>query len=306
MENYADHNNLEQQEKEINDLFAGDRPVIEKVAGVSVDRAWKKILYRKRGNLFRMTIQKTLKYAAVILLFSLTGYYFAIYQINRENRHAYTVFHIPGAEMGSVVLPDGTKVKLNSSSELKYPLQFLNSREVFLTGEAFFEVESDPDHPFLVHVDEFTIKVTGTRFNIQSYPDANPETTLEEGKIAVINREGNTLVELKPNENLVYDRNQKRIFVTAVDARQKTDWRTGKIFLKNQTIEEMAKIIERWYKVKVVFDDESIKQVRLTGTILKDKPIEQLLNVLVKSESIDFSSVTGSDGSEIIHVKYEK
>jgi len=306
LENYADHNNLEQQEKEINDLFAGDRPVIEKVAGVSVDRAWKKILYRKRGNLFRMTIQKTLKYAAVILLFSLTGYYFAIYQINRENRHAYTVFHIPGAEMGSVVLPDGTKVKLNSSSELKYPLQFLNSREVFLTGEAFFEVESDPDHPFLVHVDEFTIKVTGTRFNIQSYPDANPETTLEEGKIAVINREGNTLVELKPNENLVYDRNQKRIFVTAVDARQKTDWRTGKIFLKNQTIEEMAKIIERWYKVKVVFDDESIKQVRLTGTILKDKPIEQLLNVLVKSESIDFSSVTGSDGSEIIHVKYEK
>ncbi len=306
MENYLDHNNLEQQEKEINDLFAGDRPVIEKVAGVSVDKAWKNILYRKRGKVVRMTVQTGLKYAAVILLFLLTGYYFALYQINTENHHAYTVFHIPNAETGSVVLPDGTKVKLNSSSELKYPLRFLNSREVFLTGEAFFEVESDSRHPFLVHVDDFTIKVTGTRFNIQSYPDANPETTLEEGKIAVIDREGNTLVELKPNENLVYDRSQKRVLVTAVDARQKTDWRTGKIFLKNQTIEEMAKIIERWYNVKVVFDDESIKEVRLTGTILKDKPIEQLLNVLVKSESIGFSFVTGSDGIEIIHVKYEK
>jgi len=305
-ENHIYDKDFELREKEINDLFANDGVIIEKIAEVSVDNALKKINYRKQSHLIRIAVQRTIQYAAVLFLFLLTGYYIAYYKINKENLNAYTVFSIPNSEMGSIILPDGTKVELNSSSELKYPLRFLNSREVFLTGEAFFDVKSDPHNPFLVHVNDFTIKVTGTRFNIKSYPDANSETTLEEGKIAVINDDGNKIIELKPNENLVYDKTQNRIFVTNVDTNQKTGWRKGKIFLKNQTIDEMSKIIERWYNVRIVFDDESIKQVRLTGTILKDKPIEQLLNVLVKSESIDFKYITESNGSNVVHIKYKK
>ncbi len=304
-EDHIHGENLETQGEEINNLLAGDKAVIEKVAGVNIDKAWKKILYRKRGNVIRMTIQRTLQYAAAILLFLLAGYYIASYRINHENQNAYTVFNIPNAEMGNVVLPDGTKVRLNSSSDLKYPLKFLNSREVFLTGEAFFEVTSNPRNPFYVHIDDFTIKVTGTRFNVKSYPDANPEATLEEGKITVINNEGNTIASLKPHENLMLDKTQNKIFVTTVDTHLKTDWKEGKIFLKNQTIGEIAKIIERWYNVKVVFDDETIMQVRLTGTILKNKPIEQLLKVFVKSESIDFRCVEDANGNNIIHIKYK-
>jgi ferric-dicitrate binding protein FerR (iron transport regulator) len=236
----------------------------------------------------------------------MAGYYSASYKIHKEDQDAYTVFNIPNSEMGNVVLPDGTKVKLNSSSELRYPMKFLNSREVFLTGEAFFDVTSDPDNPFLVHVDDFTVKVTGTRFNVKSYPDTNPETTLEEGKIAVINSKGNTIVDLKPNENLVYNKAQNRVLISSIDIHQKMGWTEGKIFLKNQTIGEMAKIIERWYNVKIMFDDESLKHVRLTGTILKDKPIEQLLNVLVRSEAIDFKYIEESSEGNIVHIKYKK
>jgi len=297
---------LELQEKKISDLFADETVIIEEIAEVSVDKAWVRIFHRNRSHLIRIAVQTTLKYAALLFLFLLAGYYIASYKINKENQNVYTVFNIPNSEMGSIVLPDGTKVELNSSSELKYPLQFLNSREVFLTGEAFFDVKSNPRNPFLVHVDDFTIKVTGTRFNIKSYPDANYETTLEEGKVTVINNEGDAVFEMKPNENLVYDRMQKRISVTTVDANKKSEWRKGKIFLKNQTLEEMSKVIERWYNARIVFDDESVKQVRLTGTILKDKPIEELLNALVKSESINFKIITEENGKKVIHMDHKK
>ena len=251
---------LTRQEKEIDDLFADEHPIIEKIADVNVDKALKKFFHRKQSYRLRAATLNTLKYAAAVVLLLLTGYYVASYKINRQNQDIYTVFNIPNSEMGNVVLPDGTKVELNSSSELRYPLRFLNSREVFLTGEAFFDVKSDAGNPFLVHVDDFTIKVTGTRFNIKAYPDTNPEATLEEGKI----------------------------------------------FLKNQTLEEISKIIERWYPIRVVFDDESVKQVRLTGTILKDKPIEELLNALVKSNSINFKLITESNGKNIVHIKQGK
>lgn len=297
---------LTRQEKEIDDLFADEYPIIEKIADVNVDKALKKFFHRKQSYRLRAATLNTLKYAAAVVLLLLTGYYVASYKINRQNQDIYTVFNIPNSEMGNVVLPDGTKVELNSSSELRYPLRFLNSREVFLTGEAFFDVKSDAGNPFLVHVDDFTIKVTGTRFNIKAYPDTNPEATLEEGKITVINHEGNSIAELKPNENLVYDKIQKRILVTTVNTEQKTGWREGKIFLKNQTLEEISKIIERWYPIRVVFDDESVKQVRLTGTILKDKPIEELLNALVKSNSINFKLITESNGKNIVHIKQGK
>lgn len=296
---------LEHQGNIINNLFGSDKAVIEKISKVNVENAWGKIRNKRQSAGIFKTIQITFKYAAAIFVFLLAGYYFASYRINLVDQDTYTVFTILNSEMGNVVLPDGTRVKLNSSSELKFPVQFVNSREVFLSGEAYFDVKSNPDNPFLVHIDDFTIKVTGTRFNVKSYPDSNSETTLEEGKITIINNEGRSLVDLKPNETLVFDKAQMRILVSVVDSKLKTDWTEGKISFKDQTIGEIARVIERWYNVKVVFDDLSIKQVRLTGTILKNKPVEQILNVLIKSERIDFEqSSNETDGSSIIHLKY--
>jgi ferric-dicitrate binding protein FerR (iron transport regulator) len=291
---------LELQEKAIQDLFPEDRATIEKIAEVSVDQAWKKIFYRRRNMLIRKTALLTLKYAAAILVFLSAGYYWAIYKMDKKNEHIYSVVNIPNAEMGNVILPDGTKVALNASSELRYPLHFSNSREVFLTGEAFFDVKSDPRNPFVVHVENFSIKVTGTRFNVKSYPDMSPETTLEEGKITIIDHDGNAVVNLKPNENILYSKEQNRFFVTRTDTYQKTSWKEGKIVLKNQTIGEISKLVERWYNVKIKFNDETIKQERLTGTIYKDYPIEELLHVLVTSESVDFKLVREPDGARLI------
>ncbi len=293
-------------EQELNQLLGDDVVPVREVAEANIDKAWIKVLFRKRKEELFFTIKKAFKYAAIILLAVALGYVIASYRMNKIDWNASTSFNIPNAEMGNVVLPDGSKVKLNSSSQLKYPLKFISSREVFLTGEAFFEVTSDPGKPFFVHVDGFTVKVTGTQFNVKSYPGTNPEVTLEKGKITVINKGGDQTVELKPNQNLIFDKAQNRFFVTTTDPHLKTDWTQGKIFMKNQTIEEMAKILERWYDVKIVFDNESIRKVRLTGTILKNKPIEQILNVLVKSESIDFRYFDDSNDRKIIHINYKR
>lgn len=306
MKNFTNDREEEQLGKLINDIVDEDNAIIAEVSEVNIDNAWEKILRRKRKSLIRFSILQSLKYAAAIFIFLSAGYFIASTRIRGNYNTAYTVFNIKNAEMGDVVLPDGTNVKLNSATKLSYPMSFMNTREVFLNGEAFFDVTTDPKNPFLVHLDELTIKVTGTRFNVKSYDDMDTEATLEEGKITVINNEGIDLVELKPNENIVYNKKLKKIIVSTIDTHLKTDWTDGKIFLKNQTIEELAKILQRWYNVRIVFDNESIKNERLTGTILKDKPIDQILTVLVKSSLIDFSYEGEENGFNIIRINYSK
>ncbi|MGQ8337785.1 FecR family protein [Sunxiuqinia sp. A32] len=286
--NHIPDNESTEQVELMEKLFEDNKPIIEKVASVDVEKAWQKTLSTKRRNTFRIYLQKALPYAAAIVLVLLTGYYIGTQSNQAKQSEAYTVFNIPNSEMGNLTLPDGTKIAINSASELKYSADFLRSRHLYLKGEAFFEVTSNPKNPFFVHIDDFTVKVTGTKFNVKSYAGSNPETTLEEGKISVLNPDGKSIAELKPSENLIFDKNEKQFLISTINTHQKTGWREGKIFFKNQTIEEMAEVLERWYNVQVLFENESIKDVKLTGTILKDKPIEQLLTVLVRSEPIEF------------------
>lgn len=302
--NQSDHFNIEPMVKEIDSLLDNDRELIGQIANVNTEKAWNKIRDRKRVQTLTFQIKRTLKYAAILLLFLLTGYYINEYKTKLILGDNYTVFNVPNAEMSDVTLPDGTKIKLNSSTELKYSMSFCKKREVYLSGEAYFEVESDPQNPFLVHTHDYTVKVTGTKFNIKSYPELNSETTLEEGKISVLDSGGKKMVELKPGENLVFDKEKNELLVKKVNTSQITNWTVGKIFIKNQTIEEIVKIIERWYNVKVVFDDESIRQYRITGTILKNKPVEQLLNVLVRSDLIDYNITDDDNNQSTVHIKY--
>ena len=302
--NQSDHFNIETKAKEVDSLLDNDRELIGQIAYINTDTAWNKLRNKKRSRILSVRIRRSLQYAAILLLFLLAGYYINEYRTKPNLRDTYTVFNVPNAEMSDVTLPDGTKIKLNSSTELKYSMGFYKKREVYLSGEAYFEVKSDPKNPFLVHIHDYTVKVTGTKFNIKSYPGINPETTLEEGKISVLSPVGKKMVELKPGENLILDKEKNQLLVKQVNTSQITNWTAGKIFIKNQTIEEIVKIIERWYDVKIVFDDESIKQLRITGTILKNKPVEQLLNVLVRSDLIDYSMVEDVNNQSVVHIKY--
>jgi ferric-dicitrate binding protein FerR (iron transport regulator) len=268
-------------------LLKQKKKTIQFLLNADSTKAWERF-NRRAGNKLPL-LRKIMLYAACITLLIAAGYLLGNRSVLlRPEKESWLVFSVPNAEMGNVVLPDGTNVYLNSATELRYNTAASQQREVSVNGEAFFEVRSDEKHPFLVRLNDFTVKVTGTSFNLRSYPDNDTEATLIEGKIIILNKKGSEIVRMKPGESILYDRPTGKFMLRNVDPKMQTEWLEGKIYLKNKTMEEIAATLERWYDVKFEFEDQSLKQIRLTGTILKNKPVEQILEILKISEPVDF------------------
>lgn len=287
---FGPHEKLELEEsRELDAELKANKKLVLQLQGRKVGQAWKKLVARKkRQNRVRILFRTTGSAAAALLLFA-AGYLLkAISEPAASDETTYTTLSIPYAEMGNITLSDGTHVFLNSGTDLKFN-DLKKSREVYLTGEAFFEVKSDKKHPFLIHLDDFTVKVTGTTFNIKAYPESDFETILVEGNISLQNSKGTELLTMKPDEIVSYNKSTKQITVSSCENNRRLDWRNGEIFLKNKPVEDIAKTLERWFDVDIEFADESIKHICLTGTILKNKPIEQILEVLKISEPLKYS-----------------
>jgi ferric-dicitrate binding protein FerR (iron transport regulator) len=184
----------------------------------------------------------------------------------------------PSRQLSSLHLPDGTKITLNSESVLKYPVAFKgNSREVYLTGEAYFEVTSDHKHPFIVHTDKMNIRVLGTAFNVKSYMnDRTEEATLLRGSIQVTFPDNpNEKVLLKPADKIVLkDSNyhlEKQSYYNQQDSSiMEILWMTNKLAFKNETFETIANQLSRKYGVKIVFTNNSLRDLKFTGEFEKE------------------------------------
>ena len=216
----------------------------------------------------------------------------------------------PGSRTTQIQLPDGSVVRLNSSSSLTYDKNFgKNLREVNLTGEAFFDVTKDSSHPFLIHTKVIDIKVLGTSFNVRSYPnDANTETSLIRGKVEVtVKNRANEKIYLQPNEKLVVANNnslnqtltdQPEPQETKTDLSPKpiysvqhltydpdstvieTSWIENRlIFQENETFKEVALKMERWYGVQINFTSEKVGGYRPFASF-KNETITQALEEL--------------------------
>lgn len=269
-------------------LLKANKQTLLSVAGVNSESAWYRLKTQKeRFSRKQLWVRVAGAAAAAVFMFG-SGYYLKNLMPNDSQiAQPLTTLSIPKAAMGNVVLADGTRVYLNSDTELKYTDQPSGKREVYLNGEAYFEVTSDKSNPFYVHLNDFTIKVTGTMFNVKSYQDDNAETSLIEGKISILNPSGSELLDLKPDQTMLFEKDSRRMVVSDTPG-ARCDWRDGELFLKNKPLSEIAKTLERWYDIKLTFDDESIRNTCLTGTILKNKPIEQILEVLKISEPLHY------------------
>lgn len=203
----------------------------------------------------------------------------------------------------SLVLADGSKVWLNSKSEIRYPVNFNpNYREVALKGEAYFEVEKAAERPFYVRSEGHTIKVLGTRFNVNNHPDGFMSTLLE-GKIAVTNEttklgdEANISypVVLKPNEAF-----NGRQVTYVEDAQKVLDWKEGYFDLTGLTMEEAAEKMSIWYDVEFEMDGD-IKNMELFGNISKDKSLRQVCELL--KEILPVTYVIEDNKVKLKHLK---
>jgi transmembrane sensor len=209
----------------------------------------------------------------------------------------------PLGQMTNIVLPDGSKVMLNSGSSITYNGNFSKGeRLVMLKGEAFFDVAKDQDHPFRIETSLLNFEVFGTSFNIEAYPDdPTINTTLVEGSLAISDKTHKELHRLKPGENASYEGWQTKLVVTNVSTGIYTSWKDGLITFRNEKLKEIAKKIERWYNVKIIINNPKIGEQAYFGTILKNKPIDQILEVLKLSSSMKYKIEYKPDKPTIIY-----
>ncbi len=163
----------------------------------------------------------------------------------------------------SITLPDSTKIWLNSGSYLDVPNDFSkDNRKVFLSGEGYFNVKSDPTNPFLIETsNKITVKVTGTEFNLTCYEnDSNLKLTLLRGSLELINEVAQKVISVNQNEEVVIDYNTKENQLSDVenDVVTATAWKDGHLIFKNTPMDEVIRRLERWFGKRIVVNDERV------------------------------------------------
>ena len=178
-----------------------------------------------------------------------------------------------------LVLDDGTRVWINSESELRYPVAFRDSvRKVYLKGEAYFEVKRDEKHAFVVETSELCTRVLGTEFNVQSYERREVNITLVEGRVAV-NKNGNGAgVILKPGENASY--NGDSLYVESVDVLKYVSWKEGFFYYNNVRLEDILSELGRWFDFTVFYQNPEVKDYRFKFWANRKDTVEQVLERL--------------------------
>jgi transmembrane sensor len=253
--------------------------------------------------------QVVFKVAAVILLIYCLSVSFII--IKDKNKKAYTQVTTRKGKQSEVILADGTHIWLNSESSIKYPVKVNGSKvNVFLNGEAYFEVHKNPNRKFIVNTGEIKIAVLGTSFNVKAYDDEETiETTLEEGKISIsgkiAQKQLSKPIILEPNQRIIFNRNSSGYKLAEVNSEEQEDslqvtgsasveltlhaetrlytsWKDGVLSFKNERFEVLAEKMERWFNVRIIIESPELKETRYTGVFEKES-IERALKALSMS-----------------------
>lgn len=203
------------------------------------------------------------------------------------NENQWARLKTPRGGTYQVRLPDGTVVRLNAASSLRYPVHFNgNQRVVELEGEAYFTVTKNPDKPFIVKSNGQQIQVLGTIFNISAYAEEGyTQTSLVEGSVKVTNDAGKHLI-LKPNESATLDASGK-LYKQNVDVNSKIAWMHGYFSFDDESIHSILRKISRWYNVDIVYQD-TIRDMSLLGVIPRSGDIKQVLKSLEHLGGIKF------------------
>jgi len=202
-----------------------------------------------------------------------------------------TVTTEPG-ERSQLQLADGSTVRVNVDSELRLPAPFRSDRRVVqLTGEAYFDVEPDPDRPFIVQTETASVRVRGTAFNVRGYPDEDEvAVAVTEGGVSVCPQHDESEpagVEVEPGEVGRTATADTTVQVRAANLDAHTGWTEGRLVFENAPLPEVARRLERWYDLDVRIRDPALRSLRLTAS-LKSQSVENVLDVITASLGIRY------------------
>lgn len=277
-------------------LYVNDR--INDTAGIDVERSLRQFKRRmhagRRISLRRITLRAAAAAAVAVIL--LAGGVTTV-SLSKRLAQPLTVITHQG-ERSQVVLPDGTKVWLNSASSVEYVAPFFSrERRVKMDGEAYFEVQHDAQAPFVVSTNGLDIKVLGTRFNIRNDDNDHRITTvLLEGAVkAYASGDEKAAVRLRPSQQLVFDTRTGAMRLTdEPSADRSINWIDGRFCFEHDTFGEIVAELKRYYNVDIRFMDEALRSERFSGDFRVEDGIYHIMSVLQLTYKFTYK-VVGND-----------
>ena len=300
---------------------------VKSADGYNSDQAWKQLFPEIKNHKLENPIlpqklfnwKKLVQVAAIVLIAFVAGVFAMQYfsQSGKSSCKSVTEHSVPYGSRSMVILPDGTRIWLNAGSKLTYDQNYnINSRELTLTGEAYFDVKANPKLPFIVHAAFIKVKVTGTAFNIKAYPDEKViEATVERGHVNIVSREKNITVnprqkviiykiagETKPEtitedsvSAVVKNKMHKRetsetphfVMMENVDTELSTSWKDKRWIIEHEELGSLSVKIGRRYDVDIEFASENLKHFVFSGA-LEDESLDQVLRVIRFTSPISY------------------
>lgn len=227
---------------------------------------------------------------AATLLISLAAGYLLLHNNYTSKQQDYIARQVTHAgERKIITLTDGSRVILNNRSELRYSSQFAaNKREVYLKGEAFFDVKHDIKRPFIVHTDQLKVQVLGTSFNVKSYQNDNHTSVgVVTGKVGVNGQHTKRTYMLLPGNVLSCDKRAAAFQQLNLSTDEILGWQKGLMSFHQETLEEIIPELERWYDVSVILNSKQLLKKRITASFSR-KPLNEVLEILSKTAGFTY------------------
>jgi transmembrane sensor len=264
-----------------------DKLFVDIQSGTGAD---KKVVKLNPKSMIKLAV--ALAAAAVVLLFA--GVY-----LLRPKPAGLVALNIGANQHGQAELPDGSKIWVNSLSSVTYPKEFKGeTREISLSGEAYFDIKHDPSKPFIIHTGNVVTTVLGTAFNIKEDKLLHiVVVTVTRGKVSVAN--GSRLLGvITPNQQISFNTASRQLNRTSVDAAKTIAWQTDTINFNNITLAAAARQLEQRFGVKITFANDKVKNCRFTGSALSDEKLDNILKAICTFNNATYQ--TRADGSIVI------
>jgi len=289
MSESIENRRLYSEQKRLWNLFE----IHQKVQKIDEHKAYQKISKQLNSRAKTSVLPWIQRVAAILLLPVIVASAIYFYSEKNDRTQFSTVYNTVETPLGmrsSLTLPDGTRVWLNAGSKISYPVLFSDkSREICLSGEAYFEVKKDKSWPFVVATKNMNIVVSGTTFNCNAYPENDQvQTVLVEGEVTLANQSATELATLNPGELAIFDNGNQQITTAKTDLQKYIAWKSGKLMFRDDKMNKVVEKLERWYNVEFEIEDPEIADYIYTATFI-DESLDQVLKMLSLSAPIRYT-----------------
>ena len=290
---------------DVSDLMMERRePVFNRVMHkISSEYKPERIAPNKKTIIYRYLLVASV---ALILLLSSTiaTYHIGFNSAKNVSNHNQITVNAPYGMISTVTMSDGTTARLNSGSTLSYPAIFGKERQVYLSGEGYFDVVKDDKSPFVVNSKTVAVKVLGTRFAFKAYDnDERSVITLEEGSVKVVpltlDIKGEII--LSPNQQLIIDNKTSELRRRIIKAEEYTSWKDGILYFRDASLGEISKVLERSFNVKIIITSDDLVNENYVAQFKYGENVEQILEKLSYKHSWYF--IKDKDTIEIVKTK---